>query len=92
MDEVKPYQDRTVVKLVQHNEFNSKTLYYDFALILVNKPFEYDFHIAPICIPTLKISDLPENVEWDPNTCVATGWGKPAVLRKCTLAYYLELA
>ena len=70
--ERKPHQDRHAKHISVHPTFNVKNLYYDFALVHVETPFELDEHILPICLPN-QYETLPI---FDDEDCYAMGYGK----------------
>ena len=72
LNERKPHQNREVKHISIHPAFNAKNLYYDFALVHLNTPFDLDEHIFPICLPS-QDSTLPIGENED---CYAMGYGK----------------
>ena len=72
INERKPHQDRRAKQISIHPSFNSKSLYYDFALVHTQKDFVLDEHIFPICLPD-QFGQLPS---FDDEPCYAMGYGK----------------
>lgn len=67
-----PHQERAAIDVWIHPEFAKRSLKNDFAIIVLNKPFELTSHIGTICLPDpAKNNFLRQN-------CIATGWGKDA--------------
>ncbi|CAH1398362.1 unnamed protein product [Nezara viridula] len=67
--EIFPYQDRMVVQTMIHPEFNGGNLWNDFALLVVDKPFEFSPNVDTVCLPPPGIVALSKE-------CYASGWGK----------------
>lgn len=72
----KPYQDRSIVAIIQNKQFDSVHFHNDFALLVVSEPFQLDSHVTPICIPTVNSEFELEKIKLDTSQCVVTGWGK----------------
>lgn len=64
-----PHQDSSVSSIITHPDFNTKTMFNDIAIIVVETPFNLTPNVNPICMPS---NDLP----YDRTRCVATGWGQ----------------
>lgn len=78
-DEPAPHQDRHVVDMDIHPQFNPTIAFNDIALLVVDKPFTYAPNVAPICLPLFDSQFSPTETEiYDFKRCVATGWGKDA--------------
>ena len=73
LNERKPHQDRQAKHISVHPAFNSKTLYYDYALVHTSTDFEYDEHIFPICLPD-PLEELPSFTDDEP--CFVMGYGQ----------------
>ncbi|XP_033102537.1 roundabout homolog 2-like [Anneissia japonica] len=56
-----------VTQVITHQDFSSKTLDNDIALMQLDKPVQYDEYISPVC---LSRENVPAGTE-----CVVTGWG-----------------
>ncbi|XP_074025586.1 serine proteinase stubble isoform X2 [Leptinotarsa decemlineata] len=69
VQETLPYTERGVAKKVVHPKYNYFTYEYDLALVRVDKPFEYQPHISPICLPASDDLLIGENA-------TVTGWGR----------------
>ncbi|XP_058117508.1 phenoloxidase-activating factor 2-like [Anopheles ziemanni] len=68
-NEIFDYQDRNVVEIVSHAEFNSKNLHNDVALLFLDQPAELMDTVNTICLP-------PADFNFDQSRCFASGWGK----------------
>merc|ERR1711992_425956 len=68
-NEPKPHQDRQVVDLEIHPEFEARNLRNDFAVLFTTEEFVLDSHIDTTCLPQ-------PGETFDGTTCFATGWGK----------------
>lgn len=64
-----PYVERSVAKKVVHPKYNYFTYEYDLALVQVDKAFEFEPHISPICLPASDDLLIGENG-------TVTGWGR----------------
>jgi len=64
-----PHQDRQVVDLEIHPEFEARNLKNDFAVLFTNEDFVLSSHIDTTCLPQ-------PGETFDGTTCFATGWGK----------------
>lgn len=65
-----PYQERDINRIIIHPNYNGRSAAYDFALLILNRPFTSADHINVVCLPeanTEPISGTP---------CISTGWGK----------------
>ena len=67
--EPQPHQDRKVVDIVNHPEFNSRNLANDLALLFLESDFELSENVDTVCLPQ-------PNEEFDEDRCWVTGWGK----------------
>jgi len=68
--EQKPHQDRRIKKISIHPLFNKDRLLHDVAIIYLKKEFFLTHHIDTICLP-----QFPNDDQYDPTDCYATGWG-----------------
>ncbi|XP_037917552.1 phenoloxidase-activating factor 2-like [Hermetia illucens] len=64
-----PYQERRITEIVGHPMYDPKTLDYDFALLVLDSPFDLADHINVVCLP-------PQNYVSTSPSCLASGWGK----------------
>lgn len=64
-----PYQERDVVNIIPHAEFNPQTLYNDVALVILQSLFDEAENIGTVCLP-------PPNQIISSRNCFASGWGK----------------
>jgi len=63
-------QERSIVNVFTHPEYNPSTLDHNIAIIKVGTPFTYQSHISPVCLP------LPNTNHFDGyEDCWSTGWG-----------------
>lgn len=77
-------QQRDVNRLLIHEDFHASSLSNDIALIVVNKPLEWNRYVNPICLP-------PPNMRTTASTeCMASGWGKDATGRSGTYQRLLQ--
>ncbi|TDG42752.1 hypothetical protein AWZ03_010830 [Drosophila navojoa] len=63
------HQDREVADLIIHEKFNDLNGIYDTALLILHTPFQLDWHIGTICLPSPEAS-------FESSRCTVTGWGK----------------
>lgn len=68
-DEYYKHQDRDVVEIIKHEEFNNDSLINDIALLILKEPFELAPNINTICLP-------PVEKSFEHKMCLAAGWGK----------------
>lgn len=86
-DEKYPYEDYDIASIAVHPKFNSANLHNDVAVLELDRPVTYYYHINRICLPP------PDRVHPAGTQCVATGWGKDAfdggkyqvIMKKVTL-------
>jgi secreted trypsin-like serine protease len=64
-----PHQDRTLSKIISHENYYSGGLHNDIAILKWNTPLTHDIHIRPICLPEDNQSIAPGTV------CTAIGFG-----------------
>ncbi|XP_043269851.1 phenoloxidase-activating factor 2-like [Venturia canescens] len=67
--EIYPHQDRDVSKIIIHEQFNEKSLFNDFAILILSHPFNLGENVDVVCLPEL-------HDRFDHSRCFATGWGK----------------
>lgn len=70
-----PHQDRHVNDIIIHPFYHPDVLFNDMALLVVKEQFTLKPHIAPACVP-LPDTKFADPSVYDPDKCVATGWGK----------------
>ncbi|XP_028163617.1 phenoloxidase-activating factor 2-like, partial [Ostrinia furnacalis] len=68
--EIYPYQDRDVDSIEIHKDFNAGNLFYDIALLFLNKPMDPAPNIGVACLPP------PKRLQTAGTRCFASGWGK----------------
>lgn len=68
-DELIPHQDRKIKDTIIHPKFNSGSLFYDFALLILESPLEITGTVDVVCLPSKNV--VSENL-----FCYATGWGR----------------
>lgn len=68
--EEKPFQERRVVRAEKHPDYNPDNSFYNFLILYLDRPFDLDTHINPVCLPSPRLS-LPAGT-----LCIANGWGK----------------
>lgn len=62
-------QNRDVIHMVIHPQYNDDSLINDVALLFLNSSFDLAPHINTVCLP-------PAGYNFDFSKCVASGWGK----------------
>lgn len=63
-------EERNVVEIVHHPEYNPSALYNDVALLILDKPYvEGKNFLNKICLP-------PKDIKMDGLRCLVAGWGK----------------
>ncbi|XP_022175321.1 tryptase beta-2-like isoform X2 [Myzus persicae] len=70
-DREKSHEDRGVSKVVYHPNHNNGTMYNDVALVELESEITLHPHVNVICIPNNE-----KQINYDPQSCVSTGWGK----------------
>ncbi|KAL0808582.1 hypothetical protein ABMA28_013024 [Loxostege sticticalis] len=68
--EIYPYQDRDVESIEIHKDFNGGNLFYDAALLFLNKPMDPAPNVGVACLPP------PKRPQQEGTRCFASGWGK----------------
>uniref|UniRef100_A0A1Y9H283 Phenoloxidase-activating factor 2 n=1 Tax=Anopheles dirus TaxID=7168 RepID=A0A1Y9H283_9DIPT len=68
-DEIYDHQDRSIVEVVMHADFNETNLWNDVALLFLDSPVELMDTVSTICLP-------PVDHTFDLSRCFASGWGK----------------
>uniref|UniRef100_A0A1Q3FRB4 Phenoloxidase-activating factor 2 n=1 Tax=Culex tarsalis TaxID=7177 RepID=A0A1Q3FRB4_CULTA len=69
-DELLAFQEQRVTRVIMHDQYNTKFLFNDIALLVLEKPFQPDEHIQLLCL-------APQGKSFDnEESCIATGWGK----------------
>lgn len=68
--EIFPFQDRDVVSIEIHENFDERQLAYDIAVVFLGEPMDLAPNVGVVCLP-------PAGIAQKENTrCIATGWGK----------------
>ncbi|XP_003244500.1 phenoloxidase-activating factor 2 isoform X2 [Acyrthosiphon pisum] len=70
-DREKSHEDRGVSKIVYHPNHNNGTMFNDVALVELESEIILHPHVNVICIPNNE-----KQINYDPQSCVSTGWGK----------------
>ncbi|GBP68833.1 Phenoloxidase-activating factor 2 [Eumeta japonica] len=65
-----PYQERGVQEMYTHEDFHTKNLFNDIALLKLDVPVNVTDHVNVICLPE------QDAVFEDNRNCIANGWGK----------------
>ncbi|KAJ8708467.1 hypothetical protein PYW07_010592 [Mythimna separata] len=68
--EIYPYQDRDAASIEIHKDFHAKNLFYNIAVLFLNKPLDLAPNVGVVCLPPPRIPQRA-NIR-----CIATGWGK----------------
>ncbi|XP_068203783.1 uncharacterized protein [Palaemon carinicauda] len=71
-DEPLPYQDVDIGNINAHPNFNADNLRNDIAVIELEAPIQFQYHINTICLPAYRQVLSPGSI------CIASGWGKDA--------------
>ncbi|XP_066953863.1 uncharacterized protein [Macrobrachium rosenbergii] len=71
-DEPLKYQDVNIISITVHPDFKSASLHNDIALIELETPLVFQYHINSVCLPS--VNQIPESG----TRCIASGWGKDA--------------
>lgn len=66
--ELHPHQDRQVVDMVYHDEYNNNNLHYNIALLFLDTPFGITSNVNTVCLP-------PVGFNFNSALCYASGWG-----------------
>uniref|UniRef100_A0A182QS75 Peptidase S1 domain-containing protein n=1 Tax=Anopheles farauti TaxID=69004 RepID=A0A182QS75_9DIPT len=82
-NEIYDYQDRNVVEIVTHADFNKGNLWNDVALLFLDKPAELMDTVNTICLP-------PADFNFDLSRCFASGWGKDVFGKQGTYQVILK--
>ncbi|XP_015434419.1 PREDICTED: serine protease 42-like [Dufourea novaeangliae] len=69
VNEVLPYQERNVEKVIVHEKYHAGALYNDVALLILSEPVELAGNVDTICLPEY-------NTVYNGLQCLASGWGK----------------
>ncbi|XP_045489786.1 phenoloxidase-activating factor 2-like isoform X2 [Pieris rapae] len=69
-NKIYPYQDRDVIEIVIHKDFDKNSHFYDIALLFLSSPMEYAQNVGIVCLPPPK-ERTPGGAR-----CLASGWGK----------------
>lgn len=64
------YEERGVLRVVTHPQYNPRNVANDFALVILNTPFTVGDHINVVCLPPANSVPVART------TCYSTGWGK----------------
>lgn len=72
--EKKSHQDVKIFQTFVHPDHNNATMYNDVALIELSSDVILKTHINTICIPSKE-----GQTNYDPESCVAMGWGKNGI-------------
>lgn len=63
-------EERNVVEIVHHEDYNTASLYNDVALLILDKPYVLgENFINKICLP-------PKDINMEGMRCLVAGWGK----------------
>jgi len=69
-DELLPFQERRVNRIMKHPDLDVDNHHKNFALLFLSNAFEIQDHISPMCLPK------PRSRPLDGQFCVSHGWGK----------------
>lgn len=76
-----PHEDGYVADIYIPNNYRADVAFNDLAIIKVKEPFQFRENVVPICSP-LSSPEYGSPDIYDPNRCLATGWGKDAYSKK----------
>lgn len=66
-------EERNVVEIIHHEDYNPASLYNDVALLVLDEPYiEGKNFLNRICLP-------PKNINMEGMRCLVAGWGKEMV-------------
>uniref|UniRef100_A0A1Y9H275 Phenoloxidase-activating factor 2 n=1 Tax=Anopheles dirus TaxID=7168 RepID=A0A1Y9H275_9DIPT len=82
-NEIYDYQDRNVMHIETHADFNKGSLFNDVALLFLDKPAELMDTVNTICLP-------PADANFDLSRCFASGWGKDVFGKQGTYQVILK--
>lgn len=68
-NEIYPHQDRTVQKVIIHENYYAGALFNDFAILILSEPVNLIDNVDLVCLPE-------RNDIFDNSQCFASGWGK----------------
>ena len=77
------HQDRRVLKIVTHPNYNANGIHNDVALIFTETSFSLQENIKPICLPST-------NDIYIDNMCYSSGWGKTVSYNNYTIVKKTE--
>lgn len=84
LNEMESAEERQIVQIVKHKQFNKATLFNDIAVLRLQSAFELSASINVICLP-------PLGQKFDNKRCFASGWGKNWVHKRILNLFYLKL-
>lgn len=67
--EIFDHQDRNVVEVKIHENYQQGTHFNNIALLFLEKPVDLAINVNTVCLP-------PQDSNFDNQICFATGWGK----------------
>lgn len=79
-NELLPYQDSQVLKIIKHSEYYGGALFNDVALIIVTQPFILRENVGTLCLPS-------QNFVFAKERCFASGWGKNVFGKNIPISY-----
>ncbi|XP_050425769.1 phenoloxidase-activating factor 2-like [Adelges cooleyi] len=79
------HQDRQILRSYVHAEHNNGSMYNDLALLELESPVVLDQYVNVICLP-----GNGKHLNYDPQSCVSTGWGKDDYGQKGRYQYTLK--
>ncbi|KAJ8971754.1 hypothetical protein NQ314_000571, partial [Rhamnusium bicolor] len=69
-----PYQERNIVNIITHKDFNPVTVFNDVALLILDRPVDKADNVGTICLP-------PQGQNIDSRNCFVSGWGKDVFVK-----------
>lgn len=68
-NELFPFQDASVSKVVKHEKYYGGAVHNDIALIFLTEPFTLADNVGTVCLP-------PRDFQFYREKCYVSGWGK----------------
>lgn len=70
-----PHQDRQVLNVIEHENYNENSVFNDIALIILTKNFIMRENVGTICLPPQGY----QGYQFHSEKCLVSGWGKDAI-------------
>ncbi|CAG0902167.1 unnamed protein product, partial [Darwinula stevensoni] len=66
------HEERRITKIAIHEDYDERTLFNDYAMLILDFPVELDDHIDTVCLPR-------PGTNFVGHQCFVTGWGKISI-------------